>query len=144
MTQRRPSTLLPLPVENQETTTHGSQRCPEGFSRLHCEELSGQTDPLEAQARQAQFQDVFLDETKCLVVDGIDVLSVTTTMEAGVDIGALRGVVMANMPPQTVQLSAASRPSRATRRQTRGGAHRVPRCSQPRRALLRPPRCHHR
>ncbi|QDH10970.1 DEAD/DEAH box helicase [Nocardioides dongxiaopingii] len=73
---------------------------PNGISRLHCEELSGQTDPLEAQSRQAQFQDVFLDESEVEIVDGIDVLSVTTTMEAGVDIGALRGVVMANMPPQ--------------------------------------------
>ncbi|WP_137293553.1 DEAD/DEAH box helicase [Nocardioides dongxiaopingii] len=75
-------------------------RRPDGLTRLHCEELSGQTDPLEAQARQAQFQDVFLDESEVDTVDGIDVLSVTTTMEAGVDIGALLGVVMANMPPQ--------------------------------------------
>lgn len=71
-----------------------------GVYRLHCEELTGQTDPLVAQARQAQFQNVFLDEGEVARVDGIDVLSVTTTMEAGVDIGALKGVVMANMPPQ--------------------------------------------
>lgn len=71
-----------------------------GIYRLHCEELSGQTDPLQAQKRQAQFQDVFLDEEEQPLADGIDVLSVTTTMEAGVDIGALKAVVMANMPPQ--------------------------------------------
>jgi Lhr-like helicase len=71
-----------------------------GVSRLHCEELSGQTDLLEAQARQAQFQGIFLDEGEIPLVDGVDVLSVTTTMEAGVDIGTLQGVVMANMPPQ--------------------------------------------
>ncbi|MFF0229758.1 DEAD/DEAH box helicase [Micromonospora sp. NPDC005254] len=71
-----------------------------GAFRLHCEELTGQTDPLDAQARQARFQGVFLDGTEVPAVDEIDVLSVTTTMEAGVDIGALSGVVMANMPPQ--------------------------------------------
>jgi ATP-dependent helicase YprA (DUF1998 family) len=71
-----------------------------GAYRLHCEELTGQTDPLEAQARQARFQGVFLDVSEQPRVDQIDVLSVTTTMEAGVDIGALKGVVMANMPPQ--------------------------------------------
>lgn len=71
-----------------------------GARRLKCEELTGQTDPLEAQARQARFQEVFLDDSEVDVADAIDVLSVTTTMEAGVDIGALKGVVMANMPPQ--------------------------------------------
>ncbi|WP_406037354.1 DEAD/DEAH box helicase [Micromonospora sp. NBC_00898] len=71
-----------------------------GAYRFHCEELTGQTDPLEAQARQARFQGVFLAGTEVKKADEIDILSVTTTMEAGVDIGALRGVVMANMPPQ--------------------------------------------
>jgi len=71
-----------------------------GMERLRCEELTGQTDKLDAQTRQAQFQNIFLTETENSLPDGIDVLSVTTTMEAGVDIGALRAVVMANMPPQ--------------------------------------------
>jgi hypothetical protein len=66
--------------------------------RLHAEELTGQTDLLDSIARQAQFQNVFLDGEQPLVY-GIDVLSVTTTMEAGVDIGGLRAVLLANMPP---------------------------------------------
>ena len=70
-----------------------------GAFRLHCEELSGQTDDEDAQARQARFQDIFLDDENERV-DGIDLLSVTTTMEAGVDIGSLRAVVMSSMPPQ--------------------------------------------
>lgn len=69
-------------------------------SRLHSEELSGQTDRSVAQHRQALFQEVFLDEDDVPAVDEVDVLSVTTTMEAGVDIGALKAIVMANMPPQ--------------------------------------------
>ncbi|MFI6324798.1 DEAD/DEAH box helicase [Nonomuraea sp. NPDC050556] len=68
--------------------------------RLHCEELTGQTDTVDSQARQALFQGVFLSDDEIPAVDGIDLLSVTTTMEAGVDVGALRAVVMANMPPQ--------------------------------------------
>lgn len=67
--------------------------------RLRCEELTAQTDKEDSPKRQARFQDVFLDNELPLTA-GIDLLSVTTTMEAGVDIGALRAVVMSNMPPQ--------------------------------------------
>jgi hypothetical protein len=67
--------------------------------RLHCEELTGQTGKTDGPRRQAYFQDVFLEGEEPLPT-GIDLLSVTTTMEAGVDIGSLRGVVMSNMPPQ--------------------------------------------
>jgi DEAD/DEAH box helicase domain-containing protein len=67
--------------------------------RLHCEELTGQTNQGDALARQRLFQDIALDG-ELLTVDGIDLLSVTTTMEAGVDIGSLLAVAMSNMPPQ--------------------------------------------
>ncbi|MDA0241801.1 MAG: DEAD/DEAH box helicase [Chloroflexi bacterium] len=68
--------------------------------RLHCEELTGQSNHDDAQQRQRWFQDVMIEEEgENLLVNGIDLLSVTTTMEAGVDIGSLLGVMMSNMPP---------------------------------------------
>jgi ATP-dependent helicase YprA (DUF1998 family) len=71
----------------------------DGRFRLHCAELTGQTDRLDAQSRQCRFQGVFLDNDELELPDGLDLLSVTTTMEAGVDIGSLSAVVLGNMPP---------------------------------------------
>nr|WP_240963246.1 DEAD/DEAH box helicase [Antrihabitans stalactiti] len=70
-----------------------------GRFRLSTAELTGQTDRLDAQSRQARFQGVFLDEGQHELADAVDLLSVTTTMEAGVDIGSLEAVVLGNMPP---------------------------------------------
>lgn len=69
------------------------------ISRLHSEELTGQTDRDDAAARQARFQGIFIKGEEPLPSQ-IDVLSVTTTMEAGVDIGSLLAVLMANVPPR--------------------------------------------
>jgi hypothetical protein len=66
---------------------------------MNAEELTGQTDKKERTKRQRWFQDTFIDN-EIGRVQGINLLSVTTTMEAGVDIGALLAVMMANMPPR--------------------------------------------
>ncbi|MHB1344023.1 MAG: DEAD/DEAH box helicase [Thermoleophilia bacterium] len=67
--------------------------------RFSTAELTGQTERSDAANRQARFQNIFL-EREPERPSGIDVLSVTTTMEAGVDIGALLVVLMGNVPPR--------------------------------------------
>ena len=78
------------------------------FYPLRTEELIGHTDKKEQRERQLAFQGKFIgDLASSSYTDeelqkyfGIEALSVTTTMEAGVDIGGLKAVYLANMPPK--------------------------------------------
>ena len=83
-----------------------------GF-RLRAEELTAMTS--NPTARLRRFKGIFIDDQDDILPKGeglevgrqldraarmIDVLSVTTTMEVGVDIGSLQAIFEANMPPQ--------------------------------------------
>ena len=66
---------------------------------LRTEELTGQTD--DYYTRQRHFRGIFTQEESDLrIIKEIDVLSVTTTVEVGVDLGSLNAVYLSNMPPR--------------------------------------------
>ncbi len=91
--------------------------------RLNAAELTGQIGADEGADRQARFRGIHVAQIddissyeKLERAEGIDVLSVTTTMEAGVDIGSLNAVALANIPPQRFNYQ--QRVGRAGRRRT--------------------------
>jgi DEAD/DEAH box helicase domain-containing protein len=94
----QPTSGAQVPVDYYSYLASPSEAGP--LFRLNCEELTGQTSKNDGRKRQRLFQDVCLPPPEEIdVTDPVDLLSVTTTMEAGVDIGSLLAVMMANMPP---------------------------------------------
>ena len=84
----------------------------------HSAQLTGQPDDRafnKVEEYELRFQDVALQNPKTgHRLSPIDVLSCTTTMEVGVDIGALSGVALRNVPPHVANYQ--QRAGRAGRR----------------------------
>jgi Lhr-like helicase len=103
LVERPIADLLALPNYYRSLSVLGRHKYP-----LRTEELVGHTDKTDQRTRQLAFQGKFVGELaeKPLTNEqleqyfGIEALSVTTTMEAGVDIGGLKAVYLANMPPR--------------------------------------------
>ncbi|MDP9439997.1 MAG: DUF1998 domain-containing protein [Actinomycetota bacterium] len=81
---------------------------------LKAMEHTAQISTADAAARERHFQDRFIPKTENPQQDRVDILSVTTTMEMGIDIGDLTLVALQNTPPTVANYQ--QRAGRAGRR----------------------------
>lgn len=111
-TQLRPATEIRNYYRRTVRFAIPKQEYPDPFS-LKVFEHSAQIEKPEARRFELRFQDVFIDNEDPDDAR-IDILSVTTTMEMGIDIGNLLSVGLRNVPPTVANYQ--QRAGRAGRR----------------------------